>query len=141
MRIGQLAARAGCGADTVRYYERAGLLAPPQRHANGYRRYAEAHLERLAFIRRCRSLDMSLPEIRMLLAAMERPEADCDPVNALIDAHIVHVAARIEELKRLKAELDAIRAYCCGAKDVKSCGILASLARPARAGARAAGKL
>lgn len=132
MRIGDLAARAGCGADTVRYYERAGLLAPPERQANGYRSYSQAHLQRLAFIRRCRSLDMSLPEIRALLAAMERPEADCGPVNVLLDEHIGHVAARIAELKQLKRELDAIRGHCQGASKARSCGILATLAVPAK---------
>ena len=136
MRIGDVAARAGCGADTVRYYERAGLLAPPERQANGYRSYSQAHLQRLAFIRRCRALDMSLPEIRALLAALERPEADCGPVNALLDEHIGHVAARIAELKQLKAELDAIRRHCEGATQAKSCGILATLATPGSGRAR-----
>lgn len=128
MRIGELAARGGCGADAIRYYERLRLLPPPERGANNYRSYGRAHLERLAFIRRCRSLDMSLPEIRNLLAAIERPDADCAPVNALLDEHIGHVAARIAELRQLKSELDAIRAHCSGAKPTRQCGILETLA-------------
>lgn len=132
MRIGELAARTDCPAGTIRFYERTGLLPLAHRGANNYRGYGPAHLARLAFIRRCRSLDMSLPEIRTLLDAVERPEADCEPVNALLDEHIGHVAARIAELKQLKSELDAIRAHCGGTKPSKACGILATLARPVK---------
>ncbi len=131
MRIGELARRAGCPVETVRYYEKAGLLPAPRRTSGNYRSYGPAHAERLAFILRCRSLDMSLPEIRTLLAAIERPEGDCAPVNALLDEHIVHVAARIAELRQLEDELDAIRAHCRGARPTKQCGILETLARPA----------
>ena len=132
MRIGELAGRAGCPVETVRYYEREGLLPSPVRSAGNYRVYGAEHAERLAFIRRCRSLDMSLPEIRKLLCAIERPDADCGPVNALLSEHIGHVAARIAELRRLKSELDAIRAHCKGDEPTGDCGIVASLARPAR---------
>lgn len=134
MRIGELAGRAGCPVETVRYYEREGLLPSPGRSAGNYRVYGAEHVERLAFIRRCRSLDMSLPEIRKLLSAIERPDAGCGPVNALLDEHIGHVAARIAELWQLKSELDAIRAHCKGDEPTRHCGILASLARPARKG-------
>lgn len=129
MRIGELAREAGCPVETVRYYETEGLLSAPQRSAANYRNYGAQHLERLAFIRRCRSLDMSLPEIRVLLAAIERPDSDCGPVNALLDAHIGHVASRIAELKQLKAELDAIRAHCSGERPARSCGIVELLSR------------
>ena len=132
MRIGELAGRAGCPVETVRYYEQEGLLPAPVRSAGNYRVYGPEHAERLAFIRRCRSLDMSLPEIRKLLSAIERPDADCGPVNALLDEHIGHVAARIDELRQLKSELDAIRAHCKGDEPTKHCGIVASLGRPVR---------
>ena len=136
MRIGELARSTECPLDTIRYYEKEGLLTPPQRSPGHYRVYGTEHAERLAFIRRCRSLDMSLPEIRALLGAIELPDADCRPVNALIDEHIGHVATRIAELRQLKEELDAIRAHCTGDEPTKHCGILISLARPARNGAR-----
>jgi Cd(II)/Pb(II)-responsive transcriptional regulator len=132
MKIGDLARAAGVDMETIRYYERAGLLPEPERLPNSYRVYGRAHLERLTFVRRCRSLDMSLPEIRMLLEAIERPDANCSPVNALLDEHIRHVAARIAELRQLKSELDAIRAHCKGDVPTRSCGILNSLARPSR---------
>lgn len=130
MRIGELARRTDCPAETVRYYEKARLLPPARRSAGNYRIYGPEHAERLAFILRCRSLDMSLAEIRSLLAAIERPDANCAPVNALIDEHIAHVAARIAELRQLKSELDAIRAHCSGARPQKACGILKSLSEP-----------
>ena len=132
MRIGELARRADCPVETVRYYEKEGLLAAPRRSAANYRDYGAAHLERLAFIRRCRALDMSLPEIRALIEAIERPGADCAPVDALLDEHIGHVAARIADLSALKEELDAIRAHCAGRRPAKACGIVESLSRRER---------
>ena len=130
MRIGELAKRADCPVETVRYYEKEGLLATPRRANGNYRDFGPEHLERLAFIRRCRSLDMSLPEIRALLEAIEKPDADCGPVNALLDEHIGHVAARVAELEQLKSELDAIRAHCTGKHPASACGILESLTKP-----------
>ena len=82
---------------------------------------------------------MSLPEIRTLLEAIERPDGDCAPINALVDEHIGHVAGRIAELKQLKVELDAIRAHCSGAHPARSCGIIESLARSAAKSARTGG--
>ena len=67
MRIGEIAAQAGCDVQTVRYYEREGLLNAPEREPSGYRCYAQVHLDALRFIRHCRSLDVSLPEVRRLL--------------------------------------------------------------------------
>ncbi len=129
MRIGELARRADCPVETVRYYEKAGLLPAPRRSGANYRSYAAGHAERLAFILRCRSLDMSLPEIRSLLEAIDRPGADCSGIDALLDEHIGHVSARILELKRLRAELASIRARCAGAKATAECGIVKTLAR------------
>ncbi|MGH8708351.1 MAG: Cd(II)/Pb(II)-responsive transcriptional regulator [Burkholderiales bacterium] len=131
MRIGELARRADCPVETVRYYEKAGLLAAPRRSGANYRDYGAAHLERLAFIRRCRALDMSLPEIRALIEAIENPGADCAPVDALLDEHIEHVAARIADLSALKRELDAVRAHCAGRQPASACGIVDTLSRPA----------
>ncbi len=132
MRIGELARRADCPVETVRYYEKQGLLAAPRRSGANYRDYGNAHLERLAFIRRCRSLDMSLPEIRALFGAIERPGADCAPVDALLDEHIDHVAQRITDLNALKEELVAIRAHCAGGQPAKTCGIVEALSRQSR---------
>lgn len=131
MRIGELARRADCPVETVRYYEKEKLLPAPRRSGANYRDYGPSHLERLAFIRRCRALDMSLPEIGALIQAIEHPGPDCAPVDALLDEHIGHVAARIADLTALKQELDAIRAHCAGRRPASACGIIETLTRPA----------
>lgn len=98
MKIGELAERSGCLVETIRYYERIGLLAPPERSSNNYRAYNEQHAERLLFIRHCRALDMTLDEIRTLLNFRDRSEQNCIGVNELLDKHIGHVVERIRFL-------------------------------------------
>ena len=77
MKIGELARAGGVNVETIRYYERIGLLPEPHRTAANYRSYGEAHRLRLAFVRHCRSLDMTLDEIRVLLRFKDQPLADC----------------------------------------------------------------
>ena len=125
MKIGELAAQAGCDVQTVRFYEREGLLEEPEREASGYRRYAERHLKRLQFIRHCRSLDIPLPEIRDLLAFAAAPEQSCTHVDALLDEHIDRVKLRLKALRTLEKQLVALRARCDGAPS-HSCAILES---------------
>lgn len=132
MRIGELARRADCPVETVRYYEKERLLPAPRRSGANYRDYGVSHLERLAFIRRCRALDMSLPEIRALIDAIEHPSGDCSAVDALLDEHIGHVTERIADLTALKRELDAIRAHCAGRRPTSDCGIVRVLSKPVR---------
>jgi Cd(II)/Pb(II)-responsive transcriptional regulator len=132
MRIGELAARAGCDVQTVRFYEREGLLDAPGREASGYRRYLQPQLERLQFIRHCRSLDIPLPEIRRLLAFAAAPQASCADADALLDGHIEHVRRRLQALKMLEAQLLALRAQCDGDRS-HACAILASFASAAEA--------
>lgn len=141
LTIGALARRAGCPVETIRYYERAGLLPAPARTRGNYRAYGQAHLERLAFIRRCRSLDMSLEEIRVLLRFHDAPEENCTAVNELLDAHIGHVAVRIAELGALERQLKTLRQRCRRARKARSCGILNELAQPATAHSSRAGHL
>ena len=130
MRIGELARQAGCPVETVRYYEREGLLPLANRsEGNNYRVYDHTHLERLLFIRRCRALDMTQDEIRVLLAALDSPEADCETVNRLLDAHLAHVEARIAELDRLRGQLESLRQACRTASAARDCGILQQLNR------------
>lgn len=130
MKIGALAKATGMAVETLRYYEREGLLPPPARAHNNYREYLPAHLERLAFIRQCRHLDMTLEEIRALIRLRESPAADCGGVNALLDEHIGHVASRIRELRSLEKDLKALRARCAGTDDLTACGILEGLDHP-----------
>jgi Cd(II)/Pb(II)-responsive transcriptional regulator len=114
MKIGELAARAGCDVQTVRFYEREGLLAEPEREPSGYRRYATRHLQRLQFIRHCRSLDIALPDIRELLAFAAEPDRSCAQVNTLLDGHISTVQQRLRALRTLEKQLVALRKQCDG---------------------------
>ncbi len=132
MKIGELAQSAGIGVETVRFYEREGVLPEPARTSGNYRVYTAEHVDRLAFIRHCRSLDMTLDEIRVLLKFKDAPHEECDEVNSLLDAHIGHVAHRIRELKALERELRQLQTTCGQAREAKDCGILEGLAKTAR---------
>lgn len=132
MRIGELARRAGCDVETVRYYEREGLLAEPERESSGYRRYDAPHLETLQFVRHCRSLGMKLTEIRQLLNFRRHPDGDCAGVNALLDVQIVRVDAQITAMGMLKEQLMLLRGECEQRQTNRRCGILRSLNDAAR---------
>jgi Cd(II)/Pb(II)-responsive transcriptional regulator len=127
IRIGELAKRTGCQVVTVRYYETEGLLPLPMRSGSNYRLYDDAHVERLQFIRHCRSLDMTLAEVRALLSYRDAPTQDCGEVNALLEKHIQQVEVRVEALLQLKRHLLALREKCSGARAAASCGILQGL--------------
>lgn len=128
MKIGELATAARTQVETIRYYEREGLLPPAPRSEGNYRIYGPAHAERLGFIRHCRSLDMTLEEIRVLLRFKDSPGEACGDVNSLLDEHIAQVGSRIRELKRLEQQLKALRAQCPDVRKAGDCGILAELA-------------
>ncbi|KXS30476.1 MAG: hypothetical protein AWT59_3400, partial [Candidatus Gallionella acididurans] len=95
MRIGELGQATGVDIETIRYYEKAGLLPAPARSRNGYRAYGPAHLERLAFIRHCRALDISLADVKRLLGFVAHPNSDCGDIDRLIDAQLDRVKARL----------------------------------------------
>jgi len=126
MRIGELATKTGTQVETIRYYEREGLLPSPGRSEGNYRQYDDTQVRRLAFIRHCRCLDMSLDEIRLLLQFRDAPGPDCGPVDAVLDEHIAHVGERLRELKELLRELKALRGMC-SASSADACGSLAGL--------------
>lgn len=132
MKIGELAAKTGTQTETIRYYEREGLLPEAGRTESNYRVYGESHVMRLGFIRHCRSLDMTLDEIRTLLSFKDAPQDNCGDVNALLDEHIGHVAVRISELRNLQKELKALREQCGAAREAASCGILNGLETASR---------
>ncbi|MBK9444685.1 MAG: Cd(II)/Pb(II)-responsive transcriptional regulator [Betaproteobacteria bacterium] len=129
MKIGELARLAGTNVDTIRYYERDGLLPVPARSEGNYRIYGETHVQRLSFIRRCRSLDMTLDEIRVLLHFKESPQENCTDVNSLLDRHIGHVNKRMQELQELERQLQDLREQCGEARDSAHCGILNGLSQ------------
>ena len=128
MKIGELAQVAQCSVETVRYYEKEGLLPAPERSAGNFRIYGPEHVERLRFIRNCRALDMSHEEIHTLLRLADQPGGGCSAINAVFDQHIAHVDERIRELAHLKEQLGGLRQRCSSEQAVDACGILQGLA-------------
>lgn len=127
MRIGDLAGETGVDVETIRFYEKEGLLPAPAREANGYRAYGQTHLERLAFIRHCRALDMPLADIRRLVDFIAHPRGDCGNVDQLIEDHLERVSARLKSMQALKKQLTALRAQCDSHHTTRECGILQEL--------------
>lgn len=128
IKIGELAKRTESTVETIRYYEKQGLLPEPTRSEGNYRLYGEDHIERLRFVRHCRTLDMSLDEVRTLLQYRDTPDEDCGDVNAMLDEHIHAVEVRMEELMQLKRHLTVLRQKCASTAPTSSCGILLALA-------------
>lgn len=128
LKIGELAKRSGCQVETIRFYEKEGLLPPAIRSQGNYRLYGDSHAERLLFIRHCRSLDMTLHEIRQLLLFKDAPQETCTEVNQILDKHIDHVGHRIHELTELQKQLTHLRSHCNNPTAGKDCGILHNLA-------------
>ena len=131
MRIGELAQRSDCNIETVRFYEREGLLEAPAREANGYRCYTDTHLAQLNFIRHCRSLGMGLPDVRTLRRLQANPDLACDEINHLIDSQIDHIHQQIESLHLLQQQLHALRDTCDANRKASECGIMRNLEQAA----------
>ncbi|HQR75964.1 MAG TPA: Cd(II)/Pb(II)-responsive transcriptional regulator [Burkholderiaceae bacterium] len=132
MKIGELASLTGTAIETIRFYEREKLLQAPRRTGANYRVYQTVDADRLAFIRHCRSLDMTLDEIRALLRFADDPQQNCRGVNELLDEHIGHVAERIRELRVLEKELKRLRLCCQAEQAVTDCGIFTGLTKASR---------
>ena len=129
LTIGQLAEQAGVTPETIRYYEREGVLPSPARSGAGsYRRYRGADAERLRFIRRARELGFSLDEVRELLAlAGADPAQPCSDVNRIALAHLAQVDAKLAQLTALRVELAAVINECAGVVPLRQCRILEAL--------------
>jgi Cd(II)/Pb(II)-responsive transcriptional regulator len=127
MKIGDLSNATGVDVGTIRFYERAGLLAAPARQPNGYRAYGQAHLEGLSFVRHCRALDIPLSDIKRLLDFAATPQQDCADINQLVDAQIERVRARLKSLKALEKQLTVLRGRCSQPHATEECGILSEL--------------
>ncbi|WP_438397145.1 Cd(II)/Pb(II)-responsive transcriptional regulator [Caballeronia sp. DA-9] len=127
MKIGELAKLARCTTETVRFYEKEGLMPDADRTVANYRDYSAAHLDRLRFIRNCRALDMAHDEIRALLGLTDAPTGPCGGINLLVDEHISHVDHRIAELMELRAQLIDLRSRCEAEQAVGDCGIVREL--------------
>jgi len=138
MRIGALSHATGVDVDTIRFYEKSGLLPAPARTANGYRAYGQEHLERLAFIRHCRALDMPLADVHLLLDSLSTEDpARLAAVDGLIDDQLAKVRARLASMKALEQQLGALKARCDADHAHHGCGILAELVAAARGEAHA----
>lgn len=129
LTIGRLAAATGVNLETVRYYERIGLMPRPARTASGHRAYEQAHVRRLAFIRRARELGFSIEQIRALLALAEPSRASCAEVKEIAQMHLGEVRAKLADLAKLESILSATIAQCLG-DAAPSCPVLDMLAMP-----------
>jgi len=129
MAIGAVSQRAGVGVDTIRYYEREGLLPAPRRRDSGYRDYDDAAVQRLRFIRRAKDLGFSLAEIRELLALSNDHEHGVENVRQRARQRRDAIVARIRELQRLQRGLTKLIDACPGRGDPDNCPILRALGK------------
>ena len=124
---GKLAERTGCNIETIRYYEKIGLMPDPPRRGSGYRIYDEVQVRRLRFILRARELGFTIADIRGLLELVDRGAQTCAEVKSRTERHLMDVRAKIADLRRIERVLAATAASCSG-DDVPECPILESLA-------------
>ena len=127
MKIGELSKTTGCSIQTIRYYEKEGLLSTPERTEGIYRLYGERALKELEFIKHCRSLDIPLTDVKRLMELKNKPEESCASVNKLIAQQLALVNNRMRELKALKAELQQMASLCTTENTIEACGIIKSL--------------
>jgi MerR family mercuric resistance operon transcriptional regulator len=128
VQIGQLAARSGIVVETIRYYERVGLIPGAPRSTSGYRLYRSEHLRRLVFVRRCRDLGFSIKEIKSLIALADQRDQPCRSVASIASQHLAEVRAKRTDLGRLEQALDALAGSCDDGR-VADCKILDALTR------------
>ena len=127
MKIGELAKLTGCSIQSIRYYEKEGLLNSILRSEGNFRLYNDESVRQLFFIKRCRSLDISLSEINQLSRLKSTPEQNCNDVNTLFDKHLQEVDLKIAELTKLKSQLLDLRHKCTEENRVEDCAIIQKL--------------
>jgi MerR family mercuric resistance operon transcriptional regulator len=127
MTIGQLARSAGVGIETVRFYERQGLLEEPTRKASGYRQYSDDVVARLRFIRRAKQLGFSLKEIGELIALRFEPETTCAEVKRKAQTKLADIESKISDLRRMQKTLHKLATTCRGYGPINACPILEAL--------------
>lgn len=126
MKIGELARAAGSNSETVRFYERIGLLPRPVRTDSNYRDYGPGDVERLSFIRHARGLGFELDDIRSLIDLAEQPERDCAAADAIASSHLAAVEEKIIRLEGLRDELRDMVRQCRGGR-LATCRILQAM--------------
>lgn len=132
LTIGSLAREADVGVETIRFYQRKGLVAEPERPRRGYRRYPAEVAERIRFIRRAQEIGFSLGEIRELLALRVDPEKSCDDVRRQAEAKIAEVRSKIDDLRRIERALVRLASSCKGTGPTSECPILDAIAKEAQ---------
>jgi MerR family copper efflux transcriptional regulator len=130
LTIGELAKRAGVGVETVRFYEREGLLPPPPRTGSGYRQYPEDTVSRLRFIQRAKELGFSLREVEELISLRLDPVVPCAEVRSRAEAKIADIDARLRDLTRIRASLAELADACAAGGGQRACPILDALNEP-----------
>jgi MerR family transcriptional regulator, mercuric resistance operon regulatory protein len=130
LRRAELARRTGANLETVRYYEKAGLLPAPPRTANGYRSYDTVHERRLGFVLRARELGFSLEEVRALLRLVDERDQPCAEASRLAATHLSDVRAKIADLRRMERVLKDVVAEC-GDGSRPDCPLIETLFRAA----------
>jgi len=129
LTIGELAVATGTKVETIRYYERIGLLAAPSRTGGNYRAYAKADLARLSFIRRARGLGFALDKVRNLLGLSDQKNRSCEAVDAIAREHLADVDRKLADLKALRRELSRVISQC-SCETIADCKIIEALAPP-----------
>ena len=127
MKIGELAKSTGYPVQTIRYYEKEGLVSSTARSEGNFRLYYHAAIKRMLFIKHCRNMDLSLSDIRQLLALMDSPETHCNEVNQMINKHLEEVELRLVDLHTLRDQLQLLQQSCSKDRTVEECGILKKL--------------
>lgn len=128
--IGQLAKKSGVTVDTIRYYEKIGLLAKAKRTTGNYRHYSEQMLSELLFLKHCRELGITLQDIQRLKTLAEHPDQICSEVDYLIDQYLSDVSQKISNLEHLKQDLVHLKQQCSQHRTIQQCGILKELQQP-----------
>ena len=131
MTRGELARRTGCNLETVRYYEKIGLMPDPGRTGSGYRQYEENHADRLRFIIRGRELGFSIEGIKGLLGLVDRQEVSCADVKAIAQLHLEDIRRKLADLRRMERVL-AETTRCCSGAEVPECPLIDTLFRGQR---------
>ena len=127
LQIGVLARRTGCNIETIRYYEKIGMLAPPPRTEGGFRLYSADDVRVLSFIRRARGLGFALPDVREMLRLMDERAQPCAAIQAVAARHVAAIRARVADLLGMEAAMAALMESCANGAPTASCPLIETL--------------
>ncbi|WP_455208517.1 heavy metal-responsive transcriptional regulator [Kaarinaea lacus] len=127
MTIGQVAKQTGVSVETIRFYEKEGLIDEPERNPSGYRQYPAETIKRVLFIQRAKEVGFTLKEIHDLLSLQEKPEACCGDILSKAERKVAQIEAKINELQRMKNALQQLTTQCASDSGLDDCPILDAL--------------